>query len=209
MAPSTTLPDPDRAIALPPAQTTGGRPLHDVLQRRRSLREFTSRPLSLSALSQLCWAAQGITSPKGDRTCPSAGGLFPVTVLVATSDGLFEYLPADHSLRQRQAADLRQQLQEASPGQEFVGSAAACIVLAMDVNVTAAKYSRLAERCCLIEIGHAAQNVLLEATSLGLGCVPVGILDEGRLTSSLGLGRDLEPVYLLPVGHSATVGWRD
>jgi SagB-type dehydrogenase family enzyme len=130
--------------------------------------------------------------------------LFPVSLLIVTPDGIFEYLPRKHALWQRQSGDHRQALQEAALDQPFVGRAAAIFVLVIDVGVSAAKYSRLAERYCLIEVGHAAQNILLEATSLELGCVPVGLLDDERVRTVLGLGRNLEPVYLLPLGHPAS-----
>ncbi|MCC7424758.1 MAG: SagB/ThcOx family dehydrogenase [Planctomycetaceae bacterium] len=200
---STTL-FPQRIVPLPPAIHSGGKPLHEVLSQRRSCRTFRRRHLSPTELSQLCWAAQGVTSTEGARTSPSAGGLFPVTVLVATEEGLFEYLPRKHALWERQTGDMRTSLQRVAFDQPFLSHAAATFILAIDIGVTAAEYSRLAQRYCDIEVGHVSQNLLLEATSLGLGCVPVGLFDENLLRSALNLGSKLEPVYLLPVGEPAS-----
>jgi SagB-type dehydrogenase family enzyme len=70
----------------------------------------------------------------------------------------------------------------------------------VDVARTASKYGSRAERYCLLEAGHVAQNVLLQATALGLAGVPVGAFDDRRVASTLALPPKLRPVYLVPVG---------
>ena len=52
-----------------------------------------------------------------------------------------------------------------------------------------------------MEVGHAAQNLLLEAVALGLGGVPVGAFEDDALQNALGLPADQRPLYLVPVGH--------
>lgn len=188
-------------IALPDPQTTSGMALHDVLLRRRSCREFSERPLTDQQLTQLCWAAQGISGEDGLRTTPSAGALFPMTLFVANSAGLFEYLPRRQALRSLLNKDVRKSLQAAALGQECVGEAPVCLILAMNVKKTAGKYGDRAARYCTLEAGHAAQNVLLEATALGLGGVPVGAFQDRDVSAVLKLPEDLLPVYLLPVGY--------
>jgi len=155
-------------------------------------------------VAQLCWAAQGITDQAGGgRTAPSAGALYPLTVFVVDAAGLGEYEPRLHALRDVLSGDIRGELQAAAHDQPWVGAAPVCLVIAMDVGQTAAKYGRRAERYCLLEAGHAAQNVLLQATALGLGGVPVGAFDDDRVSDLLRLPRNLRPVYLIPLGYPA------
>ncbi|NNG14682.1 MAG: nitroreductase, partial [Gammaproteobacteria bacterium] len=79
-------------ISLPPTTVaTNGQPLEKLFQQRRSVRTFSKAPLSLAELGQLLWAAQGITHPKGLRTSPSAGALYPLELYVVT--GKVEGLP--------------------------------------------------------------------------------------------------------------------
>ena len=59
-----------KLIQLPPARTSGGKPLTEALRLRRSTREYSSRPLDLQVLSDLLWSAYGINRPSGDRTAP-------------------------------------------------------------------------------------------------------------------------------------------
>src|SRR5512135_1309732 len=80
--------------ALPTATTGGGPGLYETLAHRRSARSFGARPLRDDELGQLLWSAQGITGPDGLRTAPSAGALYPLTVLVADPAGLWRYDPA-------------------------------------------------------------------------------------------------------------------
>jgi SagB-type dehydrogenase family enzyme len=155
-------------------------------------------------VSQLCWAAQGITdAQEGKRTAPSAGALYPLCVLVVDRTGVYSYEPRPRALRQVIAGDLRGALQAAAHDQSCVGAAPLCLVLIMDVARTATRYGSRAERYCFLEAGHVAQNVLLQATALGLAGVPVGAFDDHKVATLLHLSAKLRPVYLLPVGYSA------
>jgi SagB-type dehydrogenase family enzyme len=176
--------------------------LSEALARRRSVREFAQKRLEPGQIAQLCWAAQGITEKgEGFRTAPSAGALYPITVFTVDHEALQEYDPKAHSLRQVIAGDLRGNLQAAAHDQSCVGSAPLCLVIAIDINKSAVKYGDRAERYCLLEAGHVAQNVLLQATAMGLGGVPVGAFDDQRVSTVLRLPKRLRPVYLLPLGY--------
>jgi SagB-type dehydrogenase family enzyme len=194
-------PDPD-TVPLPKPNTSDGMAVAEAIRLRRSVRDFDDTPLDPTAISQLCWAAQGITDPRrGRRAAPSAGALYPMTVLVVDARGVFEYLPHDHALRRIVVGDERKKLQAAALDQESVGGAPMCMVLAVNVDRTAAKYGSRALRYCLMEAGHVAQNVMLQATALGMGGVTVGAFHEERVAAVLKLSADLQPVYLLPLGH--------
>jgi SagB-type dehydrogenase family enzyme len=189
-------------VRLTPVDPVGGMPLREVLAKRRSQRDFTDRALTLDEVAQLCWAAQGISQKEqGFRTAPSAGALYPLTVLIVDREGVHEYLPQDHLLRSTRIGDLRLKLQAAALNQSSVGRAPVCFVITMDVARTASKYGAKAERYCLLEAGHVAQNVLLQATSMGLGGVPIAAFDEHAVARLLQLPSRLQPVYLLPLGQ--------
>ncbi len=176
--------------------------LTEALAKRRSHRKFADRPLTPQQISQLCWAAQGITEPKrGLRTSPSAGALYPLTVYVLTRDGAFVYLPKTHALRRLTQDDVRMRPDAKALGKPNIRSAAVCLVLTMEVARTAKRWPKEAERYCLLEAGHVAQNVLLQATALGLVSVPVGGADEEEVAAVLALPSGQRAVYLLPVGY--------
>ncbi len=177
--------------------------LDDALSGRRSVRQFTARALSEDQLLQLCWAAQGITDPAGRRTAPSAGARYPLELLVVTAHGCFAYDPPHHRIVQRSLDDLRAALQWAALSQEPVGLSPAVFVIAAVPARTTDQYGPRGERYVHLEAGHAAQNLLLEATAMGFGAVPIGAFDDARVREVLDLSGDREVVYLIPVGEPA------
>jgi SagB-type dehydrogenase family enzyme len=176
--------------------------LEEAIMRRRSVRDFSPRLLSSEEIGQLAWAAQGVTErPRGGRSAPSAGALYPLDLFVLKADGVYEYEPGAHSLRRRDSRDLRGELAHAAHDQAVVRAAAVDFVLVGTVARTRAKYGERAERYVTLEAGHAVQNVLLEATALGLGAVPVGAFQDDEVRGVLALGDDTLPLYIVPVGH--------
>ena len=188
--------------SLPKPRTEGPVSLEETLLRRRSVREFTSDPLSISEISQLLWAAQGITNLRGFRTAPSAGALYPLELYALTQDGVFHYNVQDHALRTLIEGDLRQELYRAALNQEAILQAPLTIVITAIYARIEVKYgSARTPRYVHLEAGHAAQNVLLQVVSLNLGAVPIGAFDDSRVKAVLDLPSDHEPLYLIPVGH--------
>jgi SagB-type dehydrogenase family enzyme len=190
-----------RSIELPRPSRQGERSLEETLATRRSVREFADRPLTNAEISQLLWAAQGITHPDGLRTAPSAGALYPLEIHVATSSGHYRYEPVKHELEQRDTADLRRPLHHAALAQDSILEAPAVIVITAVHARTARKYGARAERYVHMEAGHAAQNLLLEAVALGLAGVPVGAFDDDQVSKVLRLPDEESPLYMIPVGH--------
>ena len=191
------------AIDLPLPELHGGMPLAEALAHRRSRREFAARRPTPAQVAQLCWAAQGITAGEpGLRTAPSAGATYPITLLVVEPAGVYRYEPSGHRLRRLLAGDVRARLRAAAADQSCVGEAPLCLVLAVEPAVVAARYGRRrGGRYGLLEAGHAAQNVLLQAAALGLAGVPVGAFADRQVAHVLGLPPGLHVVYyLLPVG---------
>jgi len=188
-------------IELPPPDERGGLPLDQVLARRRSVREFASRPLEWKQVGQLLWAAQGVSDRRsGLRTAPSAGALYPLDIDVALPSGLYRYRPATHSLVRRVSEDLRAALARAAMGQSWLAQSACIVAIAGITQRTSQKYGPRAERYVHMEAGHAAQNLLLAAVSLGLAAVPVGAFGDNSVSRVLQLMAGEQPLYLVPIG---------
>jgi SagB-type dehydrogenase family enzyme len=191
-------------IALPRPLRKGLASLEETLCLRRSVREFADRPLTEQQIGQLLWAAQGITDPQGLRTAPSAGALYALETYVATANGFYRYIPESHRIERRSVEDLRPALHLAASEQEAVLGAAAVFVIAAIYNRLAEKYGEeRSVRYANLEAGHAAQNLLLQATALGLASVPVGAFRDDLVQTTLSLPLEQSPLYLIPVGASS------
>lgn len=198
----TTEPARPEVIPLPPPNLEGGISLEQALARRRSVRAFTDEALSLAEIGQLLWAAQGITDPAGYRVAPSAGALYPLEAYIVRQQGNFHYDPKAHTLVLVKSGDLRDELSAAALDQESVAEASVVLVIAAVYERTQVKYGAdRTPRYVHMEAGHAAQNVLLQAVSLGLGAVPIGAFEDDEVQHLLGLPSDCRPLYLIPVGH--------
>lgn len=184
-----------------PAPTTAAMPLDQALAQRRSARSFSADALPLATLGQLLWAGQGTTSADGKRTAPSAGALYPLELYVATPSEVMHYLPAGHRVEVRGGHDARPELTTAAFGQDAVGGAPDIIVVAAAPDRTTRKYGARGTDYVEREAGHAAQNMLLEATALGLAAVPIGSVDPDRAASALALPPGQKVLYLIPIGR--------
>lgn len=195
-----------RAVTpLPSPATTGGMPLSEALQSRRSVREYSPAAIAQADLGQLLWAAQGATQEGGlGRTAPSAGGTYPLEILAVTAEGAFRYLPGEHALEAWGTGDFRAKLGDAAGGQAWVSSAPLVVVVFGVAERTAAVYGDRAERYVALEAGHTSQNLLLQAVALGLGAVPVGAFSDAAVREVMGLPDAWTVFYLVPVGHPAS-----
>jgi SagB-type dehydrogenase family enzyme len=164
--------------------------------------------LSLEDVSQILWAAQGITARAGLRTAPSAGALYPLEVYLVAGDveqlgaGVYLYREDAHELVMTLEGDYRKRLASAALGQTWMQRAPAVIVIAGIYQRSARKYGQRARRYVHIEVGHAAQNVYLQAVARDLGTVIVGAFDDTRVQSVLGLPADHMPLGLMPFGKT-------
>jgi SagB-type dehydrogenase family enzyme len=194
-------------IRLSAPRSSGSVSVESALERRRSLREFARVSLGLPELAQLLWAAQGVTSPDGLRTAPSAGALYPLEVYVVAGNvtdlaaGVYRYVPADHGLVRVAPGDRRKALAAAALGQDWLASAPAALVIAAVYERTARKYRTRAERYVHFEAGCAAENVALQAVAMGLGTVVGGAFEDGEVAKAAGLRVDERPLAILPVGR--------
>jgi len=194
----------DKIVKLPKPNLKGAMSLEECIQNRRSKRSFSSQPLSLEQVSQLLWAAQGITDQKrGLRAAPSAGALYPLELYVVKSDGVYHYKPEEHELERLGSEDLRKPLAGAAHGQESVSEAPMDIVICAVYERVTGRYGNRGIMYTHIEVGHAAQNIHLEAVALGLGSVPIGAFQEEKASGVLALPKDQKPLYIIPVGYEA------
>ena len=192
---------------LPPPMSSSEVSLEEALSGRRSVREYDDQPLATAELGQLLWAAQGITSERGFRTAPSAGALYPLEVYLVTAEGVLHYEPMHHQLSPVKQGDVRPALYEAALKQEPVLRAPAVFALAAVYARTAQKYGQeRSPRYVHLEAGHAAQNLLLQATAMGLGAVPIGAFHDQEVQKALGVPADHQPLYLIPVGYPKDPG---
>lgn len=197
----------DRGMDLPKPSVDSNVSLEAAIRMRRSVREYSTRSLSLEDVAQLLWSAQGVTSRDGGRAAPSAGALYPLELYLVAGDvdslaaGLYRYEPQGHRLQRIADGDLRKSLAGAALDQSWVRRAPAVLVIAGVYERSAKKYGERARRYTRIETGHAAQNVYLQATALGLGTVIVGAFDDGVVQEVLGLPEDHAPLAIMPVGH--------
>lgn len=188
-------------ITLPKPNQKGSMSLEQAIAARRSRRDFLPQPLTLEQISQLAWTAQGQDARSSYRTVPSAGATYPLELFVVTSEGLFHYLPAKHTLEKLIGEDLRAKLASAAWGQEFIEAAPLTLVFAAQFGRTTGRYGQRGIRYVYMEAGHAAQNVHLQAQVLGLGSVAVGAFDDTSVSKVLSLPDYLEPIYMVVVGH--------
>jgi len=187
-------------LPVAPASSTT---LESALRTRRSIRSFTDRSVPQDVIARLLWAAQGQTASWGGRTAPSAGALYPIELLVATPDGLRRYLPSHGATQDVATDDRRLGIAIATGSQAAPTHAPVLFVITGIVDRTAEKYGSRAERYVHLEAGHVCQNLLLEATALGLGAVPIGAFDDDLLRDAIDAGDDESPLYVVPVGYPA------
>jgi len=203
-AATTASTAPSALIKLPKPQTNGSFSLEQTLANRRSVREFTDEPLTITQIGQLCWAAQGITEPNKEfRTAPSAGAVYPIQLYVLLPEGLYVYQPEKHELSLVIGKDLRNSVFNASFNQRVVQKAPCTFMLAGNPKKVEAKYRNRGEKFTDIETGHIAQNIHLQAVTLGLGSVPIGVMDDKTIAQVCKLPENMEVLYLIPVGRPA------
>jgi len=193
---------PQKIVRLTKPSLTGTVSFEEALAKRRSVRLFANKPLESEQISQLAWAGQGITeTQRGLRTAPSAGETYPIDLYFATPEGLFVYRPAEHSLEQTSDQDVRSGLAAAASMQESVAMAGCDIIVAGSVRKLTSQFRNKARTYMLLEAGHIAQNIQLQAVCLDLGSVTIGGFNSKDVSRTCRLPRGLEPIYIICVGY--------
>lgn len=195
-------------IRLPEPARDGEMSVEKAISQRRSTRSFRDEPITLDQVSQILWAAQGITEEQRKfRAAPSAGATYPLEVFLVSGmveglePGVFRYMPLNHSLSRVLDGDKRQDLYNQALRQPAIRSAPAVVVIAGVFKRTTGRYGSRGEQYVYMEVGHAGQNIHLQAESLGLGTVVIGAFDDSGVQKVLGLPGDMIPFYIMPIGR--------
>ena len=201
-------------ILLPLPRLDGSVSLERSLANRRSIREYTSSPITLDELSQVLWAAYGITEVRyGFKTTPSAGATYPLEVYAVVDPygvafeggylepGSYKYEPHSHSIVLVKGGDLSRSLYEAALEQDWVLEAPVNIVITAVFERTTSRYGERGVRYVWIEVGHAGQNIYLQATSMGLATVAIGAFHDDIVREIIGAPPNEDPLYIMPLAR--------
>ena len=186
--------------------------LEEAIARRRSVRDFALQPVSRLQLSQILWSAQGITEASWQaRAVPSAGATYPLEIFAVCGgngiekieDGIYYYDVYSHSLTLHHKGDVRLELARAALDEESIYQAPVTIVICAEYERTTTRYDARGKRYVHIEVGHAGQNIYLQATALGLATVAIGAFYDEQVREVLRLEKHYKPLYIMPVGKPA------
>ncbi|MCG8321526.1 MAG: SagB/ThcOx family dehydrogenase [Cytophagales bacterium] len=195
-------------IKLPSPVYGGETSIEEALKRRRSVREYSDEPLTLTQVSQILWAAQGITDSRNFRTAPSAGALYPLEVYLVVGnvqdlpEGVYRYQPNHHELSLELEGDKRKAVAQAALLQNWMTKAPVILVIAAVYGRTTIKYGARGKRYVHMEAGHTAQNVYLQAMSLNLGTVIVGAFVDQAVKNVLTMKKQEQPLAIMPIGSA-------
>lgn len=197
-------------MKLPRPKTEGVMSVEQALGQRRTVRSFSAQALHGDQLSQLLWAAQGITGVTGfKRTAPSAGALYPMDIyavlgpdsVIRMEAGVYHFEPGDRSLSPISQRDTRGAVARACLSQMWMAKAPLHLVITAEYRRITGKYGNRGVRYAMIESGHIAQNIFLQAEALGLKAGIVGAYHDEELAEILNLPRTHEPLLVMPVGY--------
>ena len=195
-------------VKLPEPKYEGSISVERALLERRSIRNYKDESLNMQEVSQLLWAAQGTADQRRDfRTAPSAGALYPLEVYVVVNNvaglsrGVYRYSTGIHELVKVFDKNVLRELAAAALGQSCVRDAALVLVFTAVYERTTGKYGDRGIRYVHMEVGHAAQNVCLQAVSLGLGTVVVGAFRDEEVKKVLSLSKEEHPLCIMPMGR--------
>ena len=185
---------------LPPPRFESEVSIEKALLERRSIRSYKEEPLTLNELSQILWAAQGITEPKkGLRTAPSPRAIYLLEVYVLPGNvmnlpmGIYKYQPQGHELIKIADGDKKAELFKAA-GQAPIKNAPVALV------ITGLSEKTQNPAWMYLEAGHAAENIYLQAVSLKLGTVAMGGFKEDEVRKVLSLPEKERVIYIMPIG---------
>ena len=211
-----TLPDPD-GITLPHADDLPSLSFAEVLESRRSRRDYQNRPLKLEELSkvlQMAFLSNTMEDGYGIRNIPqlpypNIGGLDPVEIVVIVNGvvdldrGHYRYDKVGHALVPVASGDYRQPLLNATFENDWLFYAPAIIILSNDQRKVAWKYKTRGYRIAFMDLGAAMQNLYLACTATQLSCCAVAGYQDDKIYSP---GGDRSVGCVMPIGPCSQGG---
>lgn len=197
-------------VKLPEPDTKGKMTVEKAISLRRSQRDFTDDSLTLQQLGQLLWSLQGCTGAGCLKAAPSAGATYPLEIFAVVGagsvkgleGGVYHYTSEEHEIALHKEGDVRKELASAALGQAWVLQAPVSFIIAADYSRTTTRYGERGIRYVHVEVGHAGENLYLQAQSLGLGTVAVGAYSDKSVAAAVGVKKPLEVFYIMPVGKT-------
>lgn len=197
-------------IELPKQNNIKTETLNHAILNRRSIRDFSKKPLSKEHLSYLIWASTGIQRKERGfeyRTAPSAGALYPIETYVVINNvkniaqGVYHYNIESNHLEEIKKGDYRSAIAEAALNQPMCYHAAAVFIWTAIFNRSKCKYGQRAYRYIYLDAGHIAENLALSATSINLGTCQVAALYDDEVNQIIDIdGITESTIYLSVVG---------
>lgn len=200
----------ENRIKLPEPSYQGTLSVERAIKQRRTIRDFQKKPLKISQLSQILWAAQGITDKRGFmRAAPSAGALYPLDIYAVVGDGavkgmetgVYHYDPKFHTVKKVCEGDKRGEVARASLGQMWMAKAPAILAITAEYKRITGKYGERGIQYATIEVGHSGQNIFLQSAGLGLDAGIVGAFHDNEVRESICARKSHQPLVLIPIGY--------
>jgi SagB-type dehydrogenase family enzyme len=173
-------------------------------------KKFTDEAVKSSLLSQILWAAQGITRVNEYhqfRAAPSAGGLFPIETYLAINrvdniePGVYHYQVPYHNLVLLKSGHFGAELAKAALSQKMIRDAAFSLVWTAIVERSKWKYDQRAYRYIYLDAGHIGQNAALTAVACGLGSCQVGAFFDDEVNAIIEVdGISETAIYMTAIG---------
>jgi len=196
-------------MALPSPRYGGGITVEEAIRSRRTVRSYAPTPISLEQLSQLLFAAQGITEEGGfKRAAPSGGALYPIDIYSVVGKGgvkgldsaIYHYIPETHNLKKVASGDRRELIAGAALYQMWMAEAPVNFVVTAEYSRICVKYGNRGVRYAMIEAGHVGQNIFLQAEALGLRAGIVGAFEDRKVIKVMEIPSTHQPLLIMPVG---------
>ena len=183
----------------------------EVLQKRKSIRSFSTQSLRKVDLAFLLWASTGIQRIEHGyeyRVAPSAGALYPIETYIAANnveelrEGIYHYSIKNHWLEEIKIGNFGNSLANAALDQEMCADASVVFIWTAVFGRSKWKYSQRAYRYIYLDAGHVAENLALAAASIGCGSCHVGAFFDDEVNSIMEVdGTDESSICLSVVGH--------